>query len=453
MKRYLKFLFAFALAVIICANVNVKANAATKSEEKTSIAKDIKAIGVYANWDGVSNVVQFVDKNGNFCFAYDNEDEVVIVKTDAEGKVSGKKLKLKKEHSLFGNVMCDDKGNYYLVTGEENPGTDTDVETVFISKYSSKGKLISTVGDNGSSSLASYYGTNFYTKYPFDAGNCHMAINNGILSVNYARKMYSGHQSNSVFSVDTKTMKKVNTGVMYESHSFAQRVVPFKKGFAYASEGDCYERAFTINTDSLNNSGIEKQVFHFWVSKGAFDRYDMFEVNDNFAHMGGLANLDDNVVALVGTSVKSLNSDAYNETEQLFIQVFDPDTKSTDASTYKTTGKRTGLGGKNGDEKVTDYGVKWLTNFGENVTISNPQVVAVNGKAVVLFEKYENYKFVGTYYMVVKKNGKISKKATLYSKEAHLNPCTMPVYTNGKVQWVGNKEGSDKAIFIFGISV
>ena len=55
--------------------------------------------------------------------------------------------------------------------------------------------------------------------------------------------------------------------------------------------------------------------------------------------------------------------------------------------------------------------------------------------------------------MVVKKNGKISKKATLYSKDAHLNPCTMPVYTNGKVQWVGNKEGSDKAIFIFGISV
>lgn len=424
-----------------------------KGSVDTKLNISIIAEGSYVNWDGVSNVAQFVDGKGNFRFAYEDGDYIIVQKVTSSGLAKSQKVKLKKMHPLFGNVTCDSKGNFYVITGEENKGDDTSVETVFISKYNSKGKHIRTVGDNGFSSLADYYENRFCTKQPFDAGNCDVAVNGKLLSVHYARKMYSGHQSDSVFSINTDTMEKVNTGVMYESHSFAQRVVPYKEGFAYASEGDCFERVFMINTDSLKNSGAENAVFHFWVSQGAYDRYDMYEVNNNFAHMGGLANLDDKLVAFVGTSVKSLNEKANSEKEQLFIQIFNPDQQLSGASDYRTKGTRSGLGGNNGDKAVTDYGVKWLTSYNSKYTIKNPQVVAADGKAVVLFEKYEGYNFVGTYYIVVNKKGQIVQKAKRYSKSAHLNPCTMPVFANNRITWAGNNEGGRRIrIYSLGIN-
>ena len=49
------------------------------------------------------------------------------------------------------------------------------------------------------------------------------------------------------------------------------------------------------------------------------------------------------------------------------------------------SGTRSGLSGKNGDENVTDYGVKWLTNYDKTYTIENPQVVATDaGNYVIL---------------------------------------------------------------------
>ncbi len=80
-----------------------------------------------------------------------------------------------------------------------------------------------------------------------------MAVNGHFLAVNYGRHMYSGHQSNSVWMIDTDTMNTVvpQTGEYsgyqnYESHSFGQRAIAFGGGFAFMSEGDCYDRAFTF---------------------------------------------------------------------------------------------------------------------------------------------------------------------------------------------------------------
>ena len=168
----------------------------------------VKCVGQYINWDGVTNVAQFVGSNGDLSFAYDGDGYVTVVNTSG-GKVLSR-VKLAKKHPLFGTVTCDNKGNYYLVTGETNEGENTSKETVFISKYDKNGSHIKTTGDNGSSSLAYYYDNSFYTKIPFSGGNCDAAINGNILTVNDARAMYSGHQSISVFSVNTATMVKIN---------------------------------------------------------------------------------------------------------------------------------------------------------------------------------------------------------------------------------------------------
>lgn len=431
------------------------ASAATAKAVKTGIKLSVAAAGEYSNWDGVSNVAQFADNKGKYCFAYDSGNYVIVVKTN-KGKVSGKKLKLKKEHPIFGNVICDKKGNYYVVTGEANKTENTSRKTIFVSKYDSRGKLLKTVGDKGASSLAYYYDKSFNTKEPFSAGNCAVAVNGNLLSVNYGREMYSGHQSNSVLTINTDTMKKVSVGVIYNSHSFAQRVIPVKDGFLYASEGDCYPRAFRLARVSpgkgTNNA---YDVFHFWVKKGTLDAWDMWTLNNNFAHMGGLACAGKNSAALVGTSVKSLNSKAAKEKEQLFIQIFNPDKDLSRESSYYTKGRRSGKSGSNGTEQVKNYGVKWLTDYDSNVSVSHPQVTATDdGHYVVLFEKYMDGTYKGVYYIVLDQKGKVTQKSTRFSKDAKLNPCQMPVFAEGTVCWTGNKYGAgSNDVYIYRLSL
>lgn len=429
---------AAVLAAMMLATTPVQTVwADTKQAVNTNITHDVRAVGQYKNWDGVSSVAQFTDEKGNYCYAYDGEKEVTVIRTN-KGKKTGT-VKLKKAHSKFGTVICDKNGNFYMVTGETNKGTDTSVNTIFISKYNKSGKLIKTVGDNGSSSLAWYYDSGFYTKIPFDGGTCDVAINGDILAVNYGREMHNGHQSNSVFAISMSKMTKVNLGVCYESHSFAQRIIPVGNQFIHVSEGDGYDRSFSVYmSDPKSETAKKTCMFDFWVKKGTLDNWDMFTLNDNFAQLGGLAAADDTHVALVGSSVKSLNANATKENQTLFIQIFNPNKDLTKSSAYYTRGTRKGLAGPNGNEQVTNYGVKWLTSGA--YTVKNPQVVTDSkGRFIILFERYDKDQYKGVYYTVVSKTGKILKKNTLYSKTATLNACEMPVCVKDVVYWNANK--------------
>ena len=438
--------------------LNIPVSAAKTAVKKQTTEVTVKAEGVYSNWDGVTNVAQFKGSNGSIYYAVDGKDSVTIVRTK-DGSELKKQIKLKKQHPIFGTAIADSKGNYYLVTGEKNTGSDKTKNTVFISKYDKNGKHVSTIGDDGSSSLAYYYDKSFNTKVPFDGGCCDAAIYGNILAVNYAREMYSGHQSNSLFVVNIDSMTKVSPGEFYNSHSFSQRVVATTSGFLFASEGDCYSRAFTVRNAKVSGNSLgsfnEEDIFHFWVKKGALDSYNMYVLNDNFAHMGGLAALSNGKTALVGTSVKSLNSSASKENEQLFIQIFDPTAKLNSSSAYVTSGTRSGVSGPNGDENVTDHGVKWLTSYSSKTTISNPQVVSTDkDNIVVLFEKYSGSSYKGVYYIVLDSKGNVTQKAACFSSKAKLNPCEMPVYANGCVCWVCNEYGySDKHLYLCTLKV
>ena len=445
-NRMIRAAVVLSAALLTISSVgNVYAGVCT--EKKTSVKKSITAEGSYANWDGVTNVSQFADEKGNFCFAYDNGKYVTVVK----GK---NKINLKKKTSTFGAVTCDAEGYFYVVTGAANSSTDRNKNTVYVSKYDAKGKLLGSVGDDGSSSLAYYYNDSFRTRIPFDGGNCDVAVNGDYLAVNYAREMYSGHQSNSLLLVDTETMKKVYVDAYYNSHSFAQRVVPYQNEFLLASEGDCYDRAFTLSTTKIQAGMCSSQnTFDFWVKKGTLNDWNMFALNNNFAHLGGIAAGKGNQAALVATSAKSLSSKALKENEQLFIQIFDPQKDLSKENGYITKGTRSGLAGPNGDEQVTNYGVKWLTNYSSSYTISNPQVVSTTkGNYVVLFERYKGLTYQGVYYMVINSTGKMVVKATRLSANGYLNPSEMPVYTKGKVYWAGNSR-KDQYIYINSFAV
>lgn len=423
------------------------------TEQKTFVNKQIQAAGSYYNWDGVTNVSQFLNEKGELCFAYDNNKYVKVIKTK-KGVPSGKPINLKKKTTIFGAVSCDKEGNFYVVTGKNNKNSDKKVNTIFVTKYDKTGNLIKFIGDKGSSSLAYYYDDSFYTREPFSAGNCDLSINGDYLAVNYAREMYNGHQSNSLFLINKEEMKLIKINGYYNSHSFAQRVVPFGENFILASEGDCYPRAFTVSTTDIKNNYCNSyDIFDFWVEKNTLKNWNMFALNNNFAHLGGLAVGKDGTAALVATSAKSLSSAAKTENEQLFIQIFNPSQNLYTASGYITKGKRTGNAGPNGDEKVTNYGVKWLTNYSKKYEITNPQVVSTpEGNYVILFERYKNNSYQGVYCMTIDSAGKVLNQIARISKSAFLNPSEMPVYTKGKVYWVGNKTKS-KAIHIYSYKV
>ena len=452
MKKTVVTLIA-ALTITSLLPANVQASGAKAVD--TGIKQEVYASGQYANWDGVPSVAQFSGKDGQLCFAYKSGKKIKVVKTQ-NGKVK-KKLSLSMKGKIFGTVVCDSDGNYYAVTGTENSGSDTNKDTVFITKYDASGKLIKSVGDNGRSSLADYYDDSFNTQSPFEGGTCDAAVNGDYVAVHYGRHMYSRHQSNSVWMIDKNTMTSVVPGseeyygyAFYESHSFGQRVTPFAGGFAFMSEGDCYDRAFTFGTaDFAANTSSESPVFDFWVEKGTFDKYDMYVLNDNFAHIGNICDLGNGTVSFVASSAKAMSEKAAKQREQIFIQIFDPTKDLSTASAYVTSGKRSGVAGKNGDEKKTNYGVKWLTKYTSG-SISEPQAVTDGkGNTIVLFERYgDGYDYKGVYSIKVNSEGEVTKKAARVSKNAHLNSCETPIFHNGYVYWCGNKTGSEK-LFVF----
>ena len=140
----------------------VSLEAATLMVQKTNQKHNIAtAKGSYANWDGISDGTQFLDNQGNVCIAYNTKSNIVIVKTK-NGKPVKRTITLKKKTSVFGGVTCDSDGNFYIVTGKTNETNNTETKTIFVSKYDANGKLLASVGDNGSSSLAYYYGDSFY---------------------------------------------------------------------------------------------------------------------------------------------------------------------------------------------------------------------------------------------------------------------------------------------------
>ena len=107
-KRIITFaLILSILAVLSPSEVHAK----IFTETQTSVKIKIEAMGQYINWDGVSNVSQFLDEKGELCFAFDNGKYVSVVKTK-NGKPASKDIKLKKKSSIFGAVTCDKNGKF-----------------------------------------------------------------------------------------------------------------------------------------------------------------------------------------------------------------------------------------------------------------------------------------------------------------------------------------------------
>ena len=442
--RYFASLLLLSFIAMFMAS-GIRSDAAMSDTKKSMI---VTAVGRAHNWDGISNVAQFKGPDGRLFYAIDSDGFVTVYKTRGGMPTSENAVNLKKVHPLYGTLTCDTDGNFYLVTGEADSSSTPSMITMFVSKYDRNGNLLRTVGCSGDGS----------TRVPFEAGNCDAAINGRLLTVIYSRTMYNNHQSNNVIWVNIDSMEIVRLGNIYESHSFAERVVATSDGFLYMSEGDCFDRAFTsYYIDQIHDEYPfihRSNIFDFWVRDGAYDDYDMADLNENFAHMGGLALLPDEKIVFAAQSARSLNDGAKSEKEDIFIQIFDPKKDLNTVEAYTTTGIRSGLSGPNGRTNVTNYGVKWLTSIESDEEISDVQIVATkDGESVILYQMTKGGIYMGIYYIVLDEDGNV-KRSGLYNADAMLNPCVMPVYSEGKICWLGNKYepiNVDKRVFIYSL--
>ena len=403
----------------------------------------------------IAPVSQFVTKDGGYGVAYHGENETTILLYDKNLNLYNK-VYLASEGADLGAVIRDEDGYFYAMYGMVNTTDDVTREVLRVVKYSPLGRRLQSVSFNGaetSVSGISYSSGTGGTKIPFDAANCCMAINQGILTITYGREMYNGHQSSNSLYLKTATMEKVDIKPIYTSHSFDQRVIATTDGgFLYADHGDAYGRAFTVSKLLYNGTRTsgELESFHFREGSNRSHGY-----NETYAQLGGIAETADSYV-LVGASEKTLSLDVaptnrnycgYSEPRNLFIQYLKKNFyEYSEADCYTVAGTvrpATGVRPTNAltnlylSEDVVDYGVIWLTDYTGDYLAYNPKVVTTElGEVVILWQKvkFATSEIVDTYYMMLDANGNVLHNATSLGN-LPLTTDEPAVYQDGSIYW------------------
>lgn len=336
------------------------------------------------NWNHYSPISDFFDNTGRYTIAYSDGNNVYVSHISDKGEIA-ETIKFKQPMTVVGGVTCDDNGNLYVACGTADEAGSGSICTFAVYKYDSTGKQLGK---------AEYYpdDSHWSTRVPFDAGNCAMAFQGELLICSYAREMYSGHQSNAVFCVDTTTMTEEPLYDSYVSHSFDQSIVVIDDNtVAFADHGDAYPRGFCVNVRSDTSSPMMGHN-----SNGAFVPFNIpGSIGDNFtnARLTEIALLDAGI-ALVGSSAKSASSDYTDEKQQMFMQIIDEQTGESllNASTRS-----------NGDK-----GVLWLTNYTDGSEVRASAAAALDSsRLLVMWERWNDNSLVNSYYSIISSDGTI----------------------------------------------
>ena len=103
----------------------------------------------------------------------------------------------------FFGTFCTDGSYYYVISGQDNPAEDDNVECYRVTKYDKSWKK--------SKSCAI---TNCYTARPFYIGGCAAAFSGNVLMVHTGHESYTysdglKHQTNLTFTVNTAEMQRM----------------------------------------------------------------------------------------------------------------------------------------------------------------------------------------------------------------------------------------------------
>ena len=425
---------------------NVKVN---KPKDTYYYRKNVKLCDSNSSYcdDGISysKVHQFTYKDEGMAYAYIADGILYIITPKNE-------LKMNAKYSRLGDVIADEQGNFYVIWGDKNPTDDASVKTTVISKYDAEGNEIKSTGFVGESNPW-YDSDEAKTQYPFYIGNCVSVIHDRILVCYHAKRRYDGHQCDQVIAVNIDTMEEYTLpNNTYTGHSFNQDVIYCDKiqDFLFASLGDAYSRGFRVNRSDGEYGNDNEVIFHFYLDANV--GYDMDVINETFAQLGGIEQINDKVV-LAGASAKSLGEDSNKQKQNLFIQIFDPSFREVNEKMFVGGERRIGNTALDMFDSeltpITDYGVIWLTDYTDRDVVA-PQIIVADNRIVIMWSEDESdtsseMVIVGgthllsdttnSYYMVLSEDGKIITPKTLLGDRC-LNSNEKPIFYNGKVYWV-----------------
>jgi hypothetical protein len=427
------------------------------SYTKTNLDLNLYYTGYLSDYDdseSVSDVSHFLDKDGQFAFAYkDKKSGKPIAVFTKNGKVS-KTVTLNEKIQKFGAAIQDKDGSIYIVSGKiASSKTDP---AIYVSKFTENGQLVKSLG------VPQQIKYDSPTKEPFYSGNCDVAINNGILSIFYGRLRFDDHQTSKIYDVDLESMTKLDTHRWICCPSFAQRVIPYKTDFIYVQQEKASEGSFKTTiydtppykTTSFDAKFIES--FHFWTPGGKTNSRG--SLRHMYSELGDLVVTSEDNFALVGTSTPSSSKETTSKPYQLFIQIFKYNKNSPENYTaISQAAPRVGTTGDDGTDEYTDNGVKWLTSS-TTTYAANSKIALVDNKLVVLYELYsddfnnDTGFFLGSYYTVLTEKGEVITPQTLISTVVKL-PDNEEIIAekSGNISFVGNI--GNKQVYICNLEV
>lgn len=381
-------------------------------------------------------VISFFDYKGFYNVAYMDGDYLKIQRYDSSSMAYTDTVRIPRKYPYFGNVISDSHGYYYVAWGQTD-SEGTNCTTISVAKYTYQGAFVAECAFRGNDTGDDEWGT----KTPFHAGNCSMAINNGVVAVNYGRLMYSGHQSNYIIYVDSATMTGLSGSYAYCSHSFDQRMVPTSDGgFLALNQGDYYNRSFHINRINADRKRLG-QLWNFHFSRTS-------AYNFTLAQLGSIVETG-NAYVFCGSSERTLSLDSlpyysHGEARDLFIQIVKKDFYNySGEEQYRVSGSvRVPVGTPSESfppltGKERDYGVLWLTGYEGTHYVANPKIVALDdSRFAVMWEKraYSNTNNVETYYAIMDENGSVVKEPVCIAG-TYLAGNIDPVYREGRIYW------------------
>lgn len=216
-----------------------------EAEERTGIYE--REDGLALNWAEPEKCHVYAAGDGSVQVIYsvlDGTRQSLMIDTfAADGtQKSHKKIDLP-GRSWGGTIYEGNDGCYYIMTGND------DNYAYYIQKYSREWNLLGT---------ASITREDSYTSEAFRAGNSSFTMAGHNLIVHTSRLRPDGHQSNTTFFIDTRTMTLTyitgEFGFDHVSHSFNQFVKSIGNQVLMVDHGDAYPRAVCLQAFDAETS-------------------------------------------------------------------------------------------------------------------------------------------------------------------------------------------------------
>ncbi|WP_127532471.1 copper amine oxidase N-terminal domain-containing protein [Paenibacillus kobensis] len=392
------------------------------------------------NYGSAPEIITYVNPDQRITVAWDDEKEVHISELTDSYSVAAS-LSFAKPYEMFGGMVKDDQGNYYVLYAKPNKDEDmsSNVKLVKFDKSGSQTGVYDLPTDNK---------TGFDVMTPISHAGSRLAYGNHQVAVHMGKTQHKNtsdglnHQSGILFVVNTDAMTLDEEASMHwtASHSFDQRLIYDGHDFVLLDLADNYPRGFYLTKQQSGQVVFTFKTEHdndpvnpAGKNLGA---YKWSNDNKTYSELGGLVQTDSGYIVL-GSSEKTFDnnktSDYLNESRNLFIvhvvqnfneqstEEYDGDSQWNIVSKHvvDSVGQDSPLnhfydfnGGINYQKQV---GVVWLTDFTDKnkENAVRPKLVKLeSGKYAVVWEKWTADQYVSTQYMLIDDKGTIMKPVT-----------------------------------------